>query len=159
MKPLVKTGIFIVVVPGTAAVLVPYLMLRGRAGNFPTGWRWAGTALLALGAIVVLWCMWDFATVGRGTPAPFDPPRTLVKRGLYRWVRNPMYLGVLLVLGGEAILFASRALAEYASGAALGFHLFVLFYEERTLTRKFGADYAAYRRNVSRWIPRPPRGK
>ncbi|MEJ2007233.1 MAG: isoprenylcysteine carboxylmethyltransferase family protein [Acidobacteriota bacterium] len=159
MKPLIKTAIFIVLVPGTVTGLLPYLLVRGHAHLTPSGWRWAGTAPLVLGAWIALWCTWEFSTAGQGTPAPISPPRVLVRRGLYRWVRNPMYLGALLVLAGETILFGSLTLLEYACIVALLFHLFVVLYEEPELARKFGADYASYRQNVPRWLPRPPRSR
>ncbi|HTD53691.1 MAG TPA: isoprenylcysteine carboxylmethyltransferase family protein [Thermoanaerobaculia bacterium] len=115
--------------------------------------RYLGAALLAAGAAVYLWCAWDFATTGGGTPAPIDPPRSLVERGLYRHVRNPMYLGILLLLGGEAMLFRSRALLAYAGLVFLFFFLFVVAYEEPALRRKFGQTYERYCDRVPRWIP------
>jgi protein-S-isoprenylcysteine O-methyltransferase Ste14 len=157
MKPLIKTAIFIVLVPGTLLVVIPCFLVRRHAHLFPGGWRWTGLAALAAGACIALSCMWDFATLGQGTPAPIDPPRTLVTRGFYRWMRNPMYIGVLLVLVGEAILFASLELIELACLAALCIHLFVILYEEPALKRKFGSAYDNYRQSVPRWIPRPPR--
>jgi protein-S-isoprenylcysteine O-methyltransferase Ste14 len=152
-----KTLLFTVLVPGTVTIYVPRRILFSRAGNdaLPIGpLRYLGAALLAAGAAVYLWCAWDFATTGRGTPAPIDPPRSLVERGLYRHVRNPMYLGILLLLGGEALLFRSRALLAYAGLVFLFFFLFVVAYEEPALRRKFGQDYERYCDKVPRWIPR-----
>jgi protein-S-isoprenylcysteine O-methyltransferase Ste14 len=157
MKPIIKTAIFIVIVPGTVLVAVPCFLLQRQGHPFSSVWCYAGLLPLGSGAGAALWCMWDFATVGQGTPAPVDPPRTLVTRGLYRWVRNPMYLGVTLVLAGETIVFKSRSLLEYACGAALLVHLFVVFYEEPTLKKKFGPSYQAYLGSVPRWLPRSPR--
>ncbi len=91
------------------------------------------------GVALVAWCGWHFATVGRGTPAPFDAPRALVATGPYRWVRNRMYLGVLLLLTGEALTF-SLALLFYAALVWLALHAFVLTYEEPTLASRFGAS-------------------
>jgi protein-S-isoprenylcysteine O-methyltransferase Ste14 len=113
-----------------------------------------GVLLVVSGAAIALACILTFALVGRGTPAPFDPPRRLVVRGPYRYVRNPMYLGAGLALGGAAILFQSSPLAFYAAGFLLVTHLFVLLYEEPALGRAFGEEYERYRREVSRWIPR-----
>lgn len=93
-------------------------------------------------------------TVGHGTPAPIDPPTQLVARGLYRFVRNPMYVGVVTILIGETILVAERAMAAYAVLIWTMFHLMVVFYEEPKLARLFGKQYAAYRDAVPRWIPR-----
>jgi protein-S-isoprenylcysteine O-methyltransferase Ste14 len=100
----------------------------------------------------------DFAVAGRGTPAPIDPPKELVRRGLYRFTRNPMYVGVASVLIGEAWLFASRAMAVFALGVVTMFHLFVLFYEEPTLRRTFGDAYERYCAAVPRWVALPHRG-
>jgi protein-S-isoprenylcysteine O-methyltransferase Ste14 len=112
---------------------------------------------LLLGAWVYVRCAWDFAVVGRGTPMPLDPPRELIARGLYRYVRNPMYLGVISVLIGEALLFESVRLLGYAASVAAGFHLFVVLYEEPALRRQFGDSYRRYRESVPRWIPRRSR--
>jgi protein-S-isoprenylcysteine O-methyltransferase Ste14 len=102
----------------------------------------------------MLWCWYEFVTRGRGTPMPIDPPRRLVVVGPYRYVRNPMYVAGLLVLLGQATLYGAVSLLWYAAGFALATHLFVVGYEERTLRRRFGADYDAYRAAVGRWIPR-----
>jgi protein-S-isoprenylcysteine O-methyltransferase Ste14 len=157
MKPLIKTAIFIVLVPGTVTALLPYLLLRRLAPVVLGGGCYVALLPILLGAWIVLWCAWDFATAGRGTPAPIDPPKALVRRGLYGWVRNPMYLGVLLMLAGESILFGSIALLEYACIVGLLFHLVVVLYEEPALAKKFGAEYTSYRQSVPRWLPRPPR--
>src|SRR6202022_4491789 len=144
---LAKTLLFTVLVPGTVTIYVPRRILLSRSGKdaLPIGpLRYVGVAVLAAGAAVYFWCVWDFATAGRGTPAPIDPPRSLIVRGLYRHVRNPMYLGILLILGGEAMLFQSRSLLGYAGLVFLFFFLFVVAYEEPALRRKFGQDYERY---------------
>src|SRR6185295_9147032 len=117
----------------------------------------AGILLGLGGAIVALWCILTFATVGRGTPAPFDPPRRLVDRGPYRFIRNPMYLGAGLAMFGAALYYRSPALLAYIGAFLLATHLFVLAYEEPTLRRTFGADYEAYCARTGRWWPRGPR--
>jgi protein-S-isoprenylcysteine O-methyltransferase Ste14 len=99
-----------------------------------------------------------FAAVGRGTPGPWDPPRRFVAAGPYRWVRNPIYLAGMVIVLGEAWLFGSTALLLYAVGVAVAFHLLVVAYEEPRLRDRFGEQYEAYRRAVSRWVPHPPRG-
>lgn len=156
---LLKNVLFAIAVPGTVAALVPYLILS-RNGTVPipgSGLRPAlGLLLIVVGACVEARCIFDFGAVGRGTPVPFDPPKRLVVRGLYRYVRNPMYLSVLLILFGEAVLFASRALLSYAVSMAVVFHLFVRLYEERALRVKFGADYERYCHSVRRWLPGRP---
>jgi protein-S-isoprenylcysteine O-methyltransferase Ste14 len=152
-----QTLLFIIVVPGTVTILVPYELLKGRVPPSFGGGHWLGLPLIGLGAAACLLCAWDFAFSGLGTPAPIAAPRFLVRNRLYRWSRNPMYAGVLLVLFGEALLSDSLALAVYALVMALGFHAFVRFYEEPTLRKKFGVAYEDYCRAVPRWIPRRPR--
>jgi protein-S-isoprenylcysteine O-methyltransferase Ste14 len=106
-----------------------------------------------IGAAVALWCIFTLATIGKGTPAPFDPPRRLVIRGLYRFVRNPMYIGATLAIAGAALFYKSAPLIAYAAAFLVVCHLFVLVYEEPTLRRTFGADYEAYCERVRRWWP------
>jgi protein-S-isoprenylcysteine O-methyltransferase Ste14 len=113
-----------------------------------------GCLLTAVGASVALWCIAIFALVGRGTPAPFDPPRRVVSTGPYRHVRNPMYLGAAMALCGGALFYESGALLGYATGFLLLMHAFVVVYEEPALTAAFGDDYKAYCRQVRRWWPR-----
>jgi len=151
---IVKTLIFTIVVPGTAAVYVPY-RLRGPGPHVISALGSLGLVPLTVGVALYLWCAWDFATLGRGTPLPLDAPKQLVAGGPYRFVRNPMYVGVLLGIFGQALWFGSVATLWYALGVALFFHLFVIVYEEPTLRRKFGESYAQYCRTVSRWMPKP----
>jgi protein-S-isoprenylcysteine O-methyltransferase Ste14 len=106
------------------------------------------------GGALALWCIWTFVVVGKGTPAPFDPPRRLVIRGPYAFVRNPMYIGAGLALVGAALFYQSLALLAYAAFFLLVAHLFVLLYEEPTLRGTFGADYESYCHEVGRWSPR-----
>lgn len=113
----------------------------------------AGMVIGAAGAAVALWCIFTFAALGRGTPAPFDPPRRLVIRGPYRFVRNPMYIGAALALGGAALSYQSLPLLGYAGIFLLVTHLFVVWYEEPTLRRTFQQDYEAYCGQVRRWWP------
>jgi protein-S-isoprenylcysteine O-methyltransferase Ste14 len=151
---LLKTIIFMFVAPATVTIYLPYMMLAGRTGTPQLGAvRYVGLLPILIGVCINCWCAWDFAMKGRGTPAPFDPPKELVVRGLYRRVRNPMYVGVMNILLGEALLFAARTLLWYAAVVFICFNLFVLLYEEPTLRRKFGADYEKYCANVSRWLP------
>ncbi len=112
-----------------------------------------GLAVVVLGVALALWCILTFVFVGRGTPAPFDPPRRLVVRGPYRYVRNPMYLGAGLALAGAALFYGSWPLVGYTALFLLITHLFVRLYEEPTLRRLFGAEYEAYSRRVKRWRP------
>ena len=142
----------VIVLPVTVAVVFPWLLV-GRI-VVPTGIALIGLIPLALGVALSAWCVVVFATRGRGTLAPWDPPRRFVATGPYRVVRNPMYLGVGSVVLAEAILFSSWSIGFYLVAVALLWHLFVVAYEEPTLERQFGEEYRAYRARVSRWLPR-----
>jgi len=149
--------VFTVVVPGTVTVVLPYFIL-GRALRLDLV-RWPASqslGLLLVGLGIYLRCLWDFVVAGRGIPSPIDHPKHLVVRGLYRYVRNPMYLGVLGVLLGEVVLFRSAALLGYAALWLLVVHLVVLVYEEPNLRSRFGTSYEHYCQHVRRWIPGPP---
>jgi len=135
-------------------VYIPY-RLQARELPWPAGWiNWLALGPGMMGLGILLRCAWDFAVVGLGTPAPIDPPKTLVVTGLYRWVRNPMYAGGAAVLFSEALLFGSRIVLEYALFVWAGFFLFVVAFEEPAPGRKFGASYEIYCRAVPRWVPR-----
>lgn len=152
----VRTLVFTFVVPGTFAVYLPSSIIVQEQGAYrPAGdWWWLGALPLALGVAGYVWCAWDFTFAGRGTPLHLDAPRKLVVRGLYRYVRNPMYVSVWWVMLGHAALFASRNVLLYALCFWLAFHLFVLLYEEPALRAKFGAEYDGYCHRVPRWLPR-----
>ena len=142
---------------GFFLVYVPRTIVRDLGGGTPSAFGFAqliGAALATLGAVVALWCVFSFATRGRGTPAPFDPPRALVVVGPYGFVRNPMYLGAILALLGAALYWTSASLLVYALGFAACCHLFVVAFEEPYLRRTFGPPYETYCRNVRRWWPR-----
>jgi protein-S-isoprenylcysteine O-methyltransferase Ste14 len=155
MKLLLKNLLFVVALPGSVAGWVPlYLTRRWELVVPPFGvLQWLAVVLLAVGATILLLCVWEFAVTGRATPAPIDAPQVLVVKGLYRHVRNPMYVGVLTALSGWSLLFRSRDLALYGLCVFIGFHLFVTLYEEPVLHLKFGEQYAHYRANVRRWLP------
>lgn len=149
-----KVAVFTVCVPGAVLFYVPFkLVLKNAAPiHYPnSALAILGMALMLLGAAVYFRCAWDFAVVGLGTPAPLDPPKRLVVSGFYRWTRNPMFLGVILILVAEALCFPSRELSIYIGCVALIFHLFVVFHEEPSLNAKFPYSYAAYCRAVPRW--------
>lgn len=116
-----------------------------------------GMVVGGAGAALAMWCVWTFAFIGKGTPAPFDPPRELVVEGPYRFVRNPMYIGAGLVLAGAMLFYESLPLLAYAGLFALTTHFFVVWYEEPTLRRTFGTGYEIYNRRVGRWWPRRSR--
>jgi protein-S-isoprenylcysteine O-methyltransferase Ste14 len=151
----IKTLIFTIIVPGAIIALIPYLLLSRNTSSFANigMFQLFGLIPMAIGVAIYFRCAWDFASTGKGTPAPIDPPKHLVARGLYRFVRNPMYLGVLLTLLGEAWLFSSGALVIYAATVITWQHLFVVFYEEPALKRKFGESYSDYLARTPRWIP------
>jgi protein-S-isoprenylcysteine O-methyltransferase Ste14 len=151
------TIIFSILVPGTSTVLIPYLLIASNFELFPieTGpLRFLGLIPILVGITVYLWCAWGFTFLGKGTPAPIAPPKNLVIKGLYRHVRNPMYVGVLLIQFGEALLFESTTLFLYAVLTFVIFHTAIVCYEEPTLRHKFTDSYERYCNSVPRWIPR-----
>ena len=138
-------------------IFVPARVLSASGVLPPTAvgvWQVAGMLLGAAGAALALSCIVAFVVLGRGTPAPFDPPRRLVIRGPYRFVRNPMYIGAGLAVVGAALFYQSFALLGYVGVLFLVTHLFVVAYEEPTLRRTFGRDYLAYCERTGRWWPR-----
>jgi protein-S-isoprenylcysteine O-methyltransferase Ste14 len=154
----VRSLLWTVLLPGLIAGYVPWRFfglaeVSPDAGD-PT--QLLGLLSIGTGSALLTACIWEFARSGRGTLAPVDPPRELVVRGLYRYVRNPMYLGVTAIVLGEALLVQSCALLLYWAVWFLAANLFVLGYEEPTLRRRFGASYQAYARRVGRWLPRYP---
>ncbi|MBI3474984.1 MAG: isoprenylcysteine carboxylmethyltransferase family protein [Acidobacteria bacterium] len=154
VAPLLKTLLFTVVVPGTVAAYVPWV-LRRKA--LPVGGpeEWAAIGLIVVGIAIYLYtAFWGFALIGGGTPAPIAPTKALVVRGLHHYIRNPMYIGVLLIVGGQAWLFHSRSIATYLLCLGVCFHVFVLLYEEPTLRRQFGEEYERYCATVPRWFPK-----
>jgi protein-S-isoprenylcysteine O-methyltransferase Ste14 len=151
--PILKTLLFLLLVPGCVILLIPYALVAKEPSRPATWVNWLAIVPCILGGMILLWCAWEFAVVGGGTPAPIDPPKSVVVSGLYRFVRNPMYGGVELLVLGEAWLFSSMRLLGYALLLGLGFHLFVVFYEEPALKKKFGGTYQEYCRSVPRWIP------
>jgi protein-S-isoprenylcysteine O-methyltransferase Ste14 len=141
---------------GLLLVFLPAQILRwgGLARPATAGpLQFAGATLAVLGAGLATWCILAFVFVGHGTPAPFDPPRRLVVRGPYRFLRNPMYLGAGLALVGAALYVGSLALFAYTLVFVAVSDQFVRRYEEPTLRRLFGPDYEAYCRAVRRWRP------
>ena len=148
-----RSILFVFLIPGTVAGYIPFLILQSSEGNSPRVSVSSALAacLIVVGASVLLRCVWDFFAAGRGTLAPFDPPRKLVVRGLYRFTRNPMYNGVLCVLIGEAWLFRNISLWKYAALVFVMFHVMVTFYEEPTLEAQFGESFRTYKHAVPRW--------
>ena len=140
--------------PTIVAGLVPWALTRWEADNPSTALSAFGAVLVAAGAALVLETTARFALQGRGTPAPFAAPARFVARGSYRVMRNPMYIGVLALIVGQALLLGREVLFVWAAAAALLFHLFVVLHEEPELRKRFGAEYEDYQRRVGRWLPR-----
>ena len=136
------------------AGLIPFVLLRAGP-KIETGFiAFSATPLWVTGIAVLVWCFWDFLAKGQGTPAPIDPPKQLVISGLYKYVRNPMYVGVLMVVIGHFLWFGYWWILAYAVALFMAFTLFVVFYEEPHLKSVFGDAYIAYQKGVPRWLPR-----
>lgn len=151
LKSIIGGAIFTVVMPGMVAGLIPYL-LASRDADRGSGSA-AGLVLIALGAAIYFWCLFDFIRA-RGTPAPIAPTEEMVSRGLYRIIRNPMYVGVLTVIAGQALWFGSWLAVLYGLIVFIAVHLFIIGYEEPTLRRTFGEGYDRYCQRVPRWVPK-----
>jgi protein-S-isoprenylcysteine O-methyltransferase Ste14 len=151
------SAVFLVIAPGIVAGLVPWWITGWRTGAlYPAAVLIIGGVLVAAGAAALLFAFAQFAIQGRGTPAPPVPTEQLVVQGLYRYVRNPMYLAVLAVILGQSLLLSRPVLLAYAAAVAALFVAFVYGYEQPTLTRRYGAQYEAYRQAVPGWWPRLP---
>ena len=148
------TALFTLFVPAIIAVAIPQMWIKPPGAVVASGIasRILATALIALGAVGYFWCATLFVKA-QGTPAPAFPTQQTVVGGLYRVNRNPMYTSVLAVVFGQAVLYRDRALAIYGACLALGFHLFVILYEEPTLRARFDGEYEEFCRRVPRWLP------
>lgn len=149
-----RSLLFLVVAPGTVAGYIPLVLLR-QGPQVQTGiLAYLAFPFWLVGGAILLWSFWNFLVQGRGTPAPIDPPKELVMVGFYRYVRNPMYVGILAMIIGHFLWFGYWNLLIYALVVFLAFHTFVIYYEEPTLKRNFGAAYEDYLGRVPRWFPR-----
>jgi protein-S-isoprenylcysteine O-methyltransferase Ste14 len=146
--------IFLVVVPGTVAGLIPWLLTGWSSSDPPAAIAVVGALLLAAGLAVLLHAFARFVMEGIGTPAPVAPTQSLVVGGLYRHVRNPMYIAVAAVIVGQALLLGRAELLVYALAFMAVVATFVRLYEEPVLSRRFGDEYQRYRRAVPAWRPR-----
>lgn len=153
MSLFLRALVAFVALPGMVGFLIPW-SLRPRQGAY----HMVGAPLLVAGTVLLLWCVRDFYVTGRGTLAPWSPPTRLVRVGLYRFSRNPMYIAVTTLLAGWAIAYQTRTLAYYAIGVAIAFHLRVVLFEEPWLARTHGEEWEAYRARVSRWLGWRPGG-
>jgi protein-S-isoprenylcysteine O-methyltransferase Ste14 len=153
-----RSLLWTILLPGVFAGYVPwrYFGLERAQLDLVSPRQLFGLFCIGLGVVLLAACIFEFARSGRGTLSPVDPPRHLVVRGLYRYVRNPMYLSVTLIVLGEVLITRSSALAFYWVVWFAAVNLFVMGYEEPTLRRQFGASYDDYCRKVGRWIPSSP---
>ena len=153
---ILRSLLWTIVLPGFFAGYVPWRFFGlGRTGfDVHNAAQLLGLLCVSLGVVLLAGCIVEFARSGRGTLSPVDPPRRLVVRGLYRYVRNPMYLSVTTIVLGEGLLTRSPALGVYWAVWFLGANLFVIGYEEPTLRRRFGASYDDYTKQVGRWVPK-----
>ena len=150
-----KTILFMLLVPGLLLGAMPIWLVQTDTALFSFSvFRWLAIPFWGIGTAVMLWCAWAFTVRGHGTPSPTDPPKELVVSGMYRYVRNPIYLGVLAVFVGYVLWHPSRASLLCPVLVAVSAHLFVIFYEEPHLRKAFGGAYEEYCKSVPRWIPR-----
>lgn len=149
-----RSLLFLVIAPGMVAGYIPLALLRWGSQIYTGIFAYLAFPLWLIGGVVLLSSFWNFLKEGRGTPAPIDPPKELVTVGFYRYVRNPIYVGILAMLIGHFLWFGYLNLLMYAMLVFLGFHTVVRYYEEPTLRMKFGASYEEYLKRVPRWIPR-----
>lgn len=154
---LLKTVLFSLLAPGTIVGVIPHLLARRDGQSRPIDSRVArlvGGASVVSGILLYLHTAWRFAAEGMGTPSPYDEPKELVTGGVYAYVRNPMYLGLLLCIGGQALLYRSVLVLWYGLVLWLATHLRVIGYEEPHLAEKHGEVYEQYCERVPRWLPR-----
>jgi len=149
-----KSLFYLIFEAGLFALYIPLTLLRVGSRTETGIISLLAIPLWLIGSLIVLRCFCDFTFKGRGTPVPMDPPKELVVTGFYRYVRNPIYVGVLLIFLGHFLWFGYWALLIYTVFAFIGVHSFVVLYEEPTLTRKFGLAYEEYLKRVPRWIPK-----
>jgi protein-S-isoprenylcysteine O-methyltransferase Ste14 len=150
----VGSAAFFLVAPGTVVGLIPWLITRWELPDSTPVWRVVlGVVLIVAGLMPAVHAFVQFAKAG-GTPMPLAPPERLVVNGFNRYVRNPMYVGLLIAILGQALLFGSRGLVLYAAVMWIITASFVHWYEEPTLSRQYGTEYETYRHNVPAWLPR-----
>jgi protein-S-isoprenylcysteine O-methyltransferase Ste14 len=156
----IKTILFMLLVPGVLLVLLPCALIGADVALFSFGIsHWFAIPCWMIGAAAMIWCAWAFTVRGRGTPSPTDPPKELVVSGLYRYVRNPIYVGVVLFLLGYVLWYPTLSILLMLPIVVVSSHLFVIFYEEPHLRKTFGAAYEEYCKSVPRWIPKLRRTK
>lgn len=151
----IRALIVFITLPGIIALVIPLFI------GFLDPWKgkpiMSGIAALCIGTCILLWCVRDFYAMGKGALTPWRPPKRLAILGLYRFVRNPMYIGILLVLSGWALFFCSPLLGIYTVLTSIGFHIWIVNHEEPQLHQYFGEEWEQYRHKVSRWLPGKPK--
>lgn len=154
-----KATMATILVPGSFCFLVPYFIIKASLPAptpVPIAAQILAGLLVLCGLIMVVWVSVAFVRKGQGTPIPLEPPKQLVIQGLFRYVRNPMYVGALLILLGEIFFFKSVWLLLYALGLWSALHTFLIVFEEPQLIKRFGAEFIEYMQTVPRWIPKVP---
>ena len=149
-----RSVLFLMLAPGMVAGVIPLTLCRSGSQIQTSFFSYLAFPLWLIGVATLLGCFWDFLVKGKGTPAPIDPPKELVVSGLYHYVRNPMYVGVFLVILGHFLWFGFLNLLIYAVVVGIVFHSFVTLYEEPNLKNRFGAVYEDYLKRVPRWLPK-----
>lgn len=150
---LIKAVLAFIALPGMFAGFIPALLVQYQ--NTAVNNIIAGLCFIVPGLLILLWCVRDFLIAGHGTLAPWDPPKKLVINGLYQYSRNPMYVGVILIICGWIVLFFSALIGVYGLLLGSAFYLRVIFGEEPALARQFGDQWLTYSQNVPRWLPNP----
>lgn len=147
---------FTIIQPGIVVGVIPFWILNDKVNSFLVQqinfYHYMGVIFFVIGLVVMLICIINFAIQGRGTLSPADPPKKLVVSGLYKFSRNPMYVGVIMILIGESIFLQSNILWIYTFGIFIAFNVFIIFFEEPRLLKKFGVKYADYSKKVRRWV-------
>ena len=154
MMTALKALLYVIFEAGLFALYIPLVLLRTGPGMETGVWSYFAIPMWLAGCLIILTCFWDFVAKGRGTPVPTDPPKELVVTGFYRYMRNPIYVGALLIFLGYFLCFGTWALLMYAVFSLIGVHVFVVYYEEPNLKKRFGKTYEEYLQQVPRWIPK-----
>lgn len=149
---LIKSLIFTILIPGSVAVYLP-LTIANEAIITQEFNIFLAAILMGTGLAIYSWCVWDFISCGLGTPAPINVPKRLVTRGLYCFTRNPMYVAVICIIMGWALLFSDLLIVLYGGFITICFHILIVYYEEPKLQKLFGSEYLKYKTIVNRWLP------
>ena len=152
VKLLLKNFVFAILYPGIVAGVIPFWIIGGELNELEKPHQFVGVFLFIAGFIIMTWCIVNFAVKGQGTLSPLAPTKKLVVSGLYKFSRNPMYIGVMFLLIGETLFFTSLSLGLYSFIVFVGFNIFIVVKEEPRLKKDFGVDYDNYCKKVRRWF-------